>query len=101
MWRRSIHRCLSSQSKPITHIQDFKFTINRTKLSDEQLTAPKIYENLDRRVIGQHNAKRALAIAFSIHSSHREQMETQTAHLRNPLLHPPQEPALDWTDRLR
>jgi ATP-dependent protease Clp ATPase subunit len=65
MWRKSIHRCVSSQNKVITHIQDFKFSVNRTKLTDEELTPIKIFEYLDRRVVGQHNAKRALAIAYS------------------------------------
>ena len=63
--RRGFSSSGSSKEDPILFAKDFTFKDFGGKASEVGLTPKKIFEHLDRRVIGQSNAKRVLAIAYS------------------------------------
>ena len=45
--------------------RDFKFRNSKEDSIEKNLTPKKIFEQLDKRVVGQSGAKRMLAIAYS------------------------------------
>lgn len=76
---------LKQPTEPI-HSKDFKFNSIGGFLNSEDSTPKKIFTYLDRHVIGQTEAKRAIAIAYSnpLTSKFRKQMEKKPTPKRRP-----------------
>lgn len=60
--RHSIKRFFSDK---VLFSRNFKFRNAREDSIEKNLTPKKIYDLLDKRVVGQSGAKRMLAIAYS------------------------------------
>lgn len=56
---------LEEKTKPILFAKDFRFTLGSKYQKESELTPVKIFDLLEKKVVGQQEAKRTLAIAYS------------------------------------
>ena len=67
----------------VLHSRDFRFKSVKGLLHGRKFTPKKVFNYLENHVIGQKEAKRALAIAYSKNEHKcRKQMEKETVTLR-------------------